>query len=161
MFKVANPVPRVIHPDWLHKKVREKDDKYRQKKLVDIFGSLSKNNCLKGSSDVISNKHGVDEQNAADLEDFGKISRTFRVGPRPVVHCFDANKVQQLSKTSSELECPPQQSIHDGGTPKRWTSPQEAAISKESIDRKVDYRGWLELKKRKWRERREKRKRQR
>ena len=99
MFKVVNPVPRVIHPDWLHKKVREKDDKYRQKKLVDIFGSLSKNNCLKGSSDVISNKHGVDEQNAADLEDFGKISRTFRVGPRPVVHCFDANEVQQLSKT--------------------------------------------------------------
>ncbi|XP_071932173.1 DNA polymerase epsilon catalytic subunit A-like [Coffea arabica] len=161
MQKVANPVPRVIHPDWLHKKVREKDDKYRQRKLVDIFGSLSKNNGLKGSSDVISNKQGVDEQNAADLEDFGKISRTFRVGPRPVVHCFDANEVQQLSKTSSELDCPPQQSIRDGGTPKLWTSPQEAAISKESIDRNVDYRGWLELKKRKWRETREKRKRQR
>ncbi|KAL3518505.1 hypothetical protein ACH5RR_021094 [Cinchona calisaya] len=158
MQKVANPVPRVIHPDWLHKKVREKDDKYRQRKLVDIFGSLSKSNAVKASNDVISNKHGVDEQNTEDLEDFGKISKTFPVGPRPIVRCFVANNEQHLSKTSPEMDCPPQKSDCDGGI---RTSSQETVISEESIDRNVDYRGWLELKKRKWRETRQKRKRQR
>ena len=29
--KVANPVPRVKHPDWLHAIVRQHDDTYKQK----------------------------------------------------------------------------------------------------------------------------------
>ncbi|MFS7947003.1 putative DNA-directed DNA polymerase [Helianthus anomalus] len=37
MQKVSNPVPRVVHPDWLYKKVREKEDKMRQRKVDDIF----------------------------------------------------------------------------------------------------------------------------
>lgn len=40
MQKVANPVPRVIHPVWLHKKVREKEDKFRQRKIDDTFKSM-------------------------------------------------------------------------------------------------------------------------
>ena len=35
--RVANPVPRVAHPDWLHKMVRDKDDTFKQKKLKDLF----------------------------------------------------------------------------------------------------------------------------
>ena len=37
---VANPCPRVAHPDWLGKMVREKDDTFKQKKLKDLFGAL-------------------------------------------------------------------------------------------------------------------------
>lgn len=151
----------MIHPDWLHKKVREKDDKYRQRKLVDIFGSLSKNIGVKTSSDVNINRHGVDKQNTEDLEDFGKNGKTFLVGPRPIVHCYDSYTEQNLSKASSEMDCPPRQSDGDGGTYKLWTSSQENAISNENIDRNVDYDGWLELKKRKWKQTRENRKRQR
>ncbi|KAI0520159.1 hypothetical protein KFK09_007630 [Dendrobium nobile] len=43
MQKVSNPVPRVLHPEWLHKKVREKEDRFRQRKLVDIFSTRGKN----------------------------------------------------------------------------------------------------------------------
>ena len=36
--KIANPVPRVKHPDWLGRLVREKHDPFKQRKLADLFG---------------------------------------------------------------------------------------------------------------------------
>uniref|UniRef100_A0A8C5NU58 DNA polymerase epsilon catalytic subunit n=1 Tax=Jaculus jaculus TaxID=51337 RepID=A0A8C5NU58_JACJA len=35
--QVKNPVPRVKHPDWLHKKLLEKNDVYKQKKISELF----------------------------------------------------------------------------------------------------------------------------
>jgi len=35
--RVSNPVPRVRHPDWLHKRVMAKADKFQQHKLTDMF----------------------------------------------------------------------------------------------------------------------------
>eukprot|EP00899_Mesostigma_viride_P020528 jgi/Mesvir1/28477/Mv15897-RA.2 len=35
--KVDNPVPRVKHPDWLGKRVREKEDRRRQQNLLSMF----------------------------------------------------------------------------------------------------------------------------
>ncbi|KAI0057193.1 DUF1744-domain-containing protein [Artomyces pyxidatus] len=37
MQKVANPVPRIRHPDWLHRRVAALDDKFRQHKVTDFF----------------------------------------------------------------------------------------------------------------------------
>jgi DNA polymerase epsilon subunit 1 len=34
---VANPVPRVQHPDWLHKKIVEKNDTLKQRKISEMF----------------------------------------------------------------------------------------------------------------------------
>lgn len=39
---ISNPVPRVQHPDWLHKKVLEKNDVFKQRKIDDIFKSKPK-----------------------------------------------------------------------------------------------------------------------
>ncbi|XP_008934990.1 PREDICTED: DNA polymerase epsilon catalytic subunit A-like, partial [Merops nubicus] len=39
---VKNPVPRVRHPDWLHKKLLEKNDVYKQKKINELFTSEGK-----------------------------------------------------------------------------------------------------------------------
>lgn len=41
--KVPNPVPRVRHPDWLHKKILEKTDNFKQRRLTDMFSKISKN----------------------------------------------------------------------------------------------------------------------
>jgi DNA polymerase epsilon subunit 1 len=41
---VKNPCPRVTHPDWLHKMVRDKDDTFKQRKLADLFGALAAKN---------------------------------------------------------------------------------------------------------------------
>ena len=35
--KVRNPVPRVAHPEWLQKRINTKDDKFKQKKMTDLF----------------------------------------------------------------------------------------------------------------------------
>jgi DNA polymerase epsilon subunit 1 len=37
MQKVANPVPRIRHPDWLHRRVVAMDDKFKQHKVTDFF----------------------------------------------------------------------------------------------------------------------------
>lgn len=37
MQKVPNPVPRVKHPDWLSKAVREKEDTHKQMSITDML----------------------------------------------------------------------------------------------------------------------------
>lgn len=51
MQGVSNPVPRVQHPDWLHKKVLEKNRTDKQRRINDIFSVVPKQvdieNCVK------------------------------------------------------------------------------------------------------------------
>ncbi|KZV81197.1 DUF1744-domain-containing protein, partial [Exidia glandulosa HHB12029] len=42
MQKVSNPVPRIRHPDWLHKRVAALDDKFQQHKVTDFFKPVQK-----------------------------------------------------------------------------------------------------------------------
>ena len=42
MQSVTNPVPRIQHPDWLHKKLLEKNDVFRQRKISDLFAVVKK-----------------------------------------------------------------------------------------------------------------------
>lgn len=42
---ISNPVPRVQHPDWLHKKMLEKNDVFKQRKIDDIFKAKPKPIC--------------------------------------------------------------------------------------------------------------------
>ncbi len=35
--KVRNPVPRVEHPEWLQRRINIKDDRFKQKKMTDMF----------------------------------------------------------------------------------------------------------------------------
>ncbi|CAI9778339.1 unnamed protein product [Fraxinus pennsylvanica] len=160
MQKVANPVPRVVHPDWLHKRVREKEDKFRQRKLVDIFSVEKRDDALSAKNDLNASNHLIDEHNVKDLEDFRSNGKTSLVRPRPIVHAYGINNENSGSKTSFQVECPEQ--IDFGGNGCMASKhPLQNVFIKENIDRNVDYQGWLELRKRKWKETREKRKRQR
>lgn len=40
--QIPNPVPRVAHPDWLHKRLLEKNDSLKQKKITEIFSVRDK-----------------------------------------------------------------------------------------------------------------------
>ncbi|KAK9126454.1 hypothetical protein Scep_015300 [Stephania cephalantha] len=144
MQKVANPVPRVVHPDWLHKKVKEKADKFRQKKLSDIFGSLKK-------GDV------------EDFEDFRNKDTGSNIYPRPVVRSYEADKEQQaLSKSLSTMVNVQQRVDMSSNLHLQHISPSDqSTTSSEDIDKNVDYLGWLEVKKRKWKFAREERKKRR
>lgn len=58
MQRVPNPVPRIRHPDWLHKKVSQKEDIHKQTKLdASKFKRAVGNSHLTGA--------------VADMEDFG------------------------------------------------------------------------------------------
>ncbi|KMT05520.1 hypothetical protein BVRB_7g176430 [Beta vulgaris subsp. vulgaris] len=147
MQKVANPVPRVAHPDWLHKKVREKEDKFRQKKIKDIFSSKRDAMAKTGAtSNFVDN--GIDIHKVPDLEDFGNSGGT-GVGSRPVVHSYEVNGRHSLQTTAL-----PHKSHHE-------SIDTSDSSNIEEVDKSEDYAGWLEQKKRKWKENREKRKRQR
>ncbi|OIT28308.1 PREDICTED: DNA polymerase epsilon catalytic subunit A-like [Nicotiana attenuata] len=150
MQKVSNPVPRVVHPEWLHKKVREKEDRFRQRKLNDIFSSVNRD-------DAVPSKNSKNQQNIEDLEDFRHSGKSSIFGPRPVVHRHGVNKDHPVN-TSDQVDNQ-QQSVHASSLCKMLPSQEIAAV--EDIDRNVDYHGWLQQKKRKWKEIREGRKRQR
>ncbi|KAI9594971.1 hypothetical protein BDF19DRAFT_465848 [Syncephalis fuscata] len=55
MQRVANPVPRVRHPDWLLKRLSDRDDRYQQRRITDHFTAQPAPTC-------------------ADIEDFGLVS---------------------------------------------------------------------------------------
>ncbi|KDQ64760.1 hypothetical protein JAAARDRAFT_145864 [Jaapia argillacea MUCL 33604] len=58
MQKVANPVPRIHHPDWLHRRVAALDDKFRQHKVTDFFKKVSP-------------EERESQATSVDMEDFG------------------------------------------------------------------------------------------
>ncbi|XP_064424312.1 DNA polymerase epsilon catalytic subunit A [Latimeria chalumnae] len=68
--QVKNPVPRVRHPDWLHKKLLEKNDVYKQKKINELFSS-------EGKRQITSNQPVESSQQSeiADMEDLGAPKR--------------------------------------------------------------------------------------
>ncbi|GAB2274640.1 DNA polymerase epsilon catalytic subunit A [Dionaea muscipula] len=150
MQKVTNPVPRVVHPDWLYKKVREKEDKFRQRKLVDMFGPSKKDYALMNDATANGNYDQADGQMGGDMEEIGNKGKT-TLGARPIIHNYEVvkthNSVQAVHSTDKidQNECRASQS----------------SFPVPEVDRKVDYNGWLQLKKRKWKDTREKRKGQR
>ncbi|KAK8513325.1 hypothetical protein V6N12_052522 [Hibiscus sabdariffa] len=155
MQKVTNPVPRVAHPDWLHKRIREKEDKFRQRKLVDIFGSSVRDDIVKKTGGAV---HTTDM--VGDLEDFQNKRGNSDKGPIPIVRCYEVNKDQGPIKAAVQANTK-HQTNHRGSEQQSSSILQPNVQSTENIDKNVNYQGWLELKKRKWKDNLEKRKRQR
>ena len=98
--QVKNPVPRVRHPDWLHKKLLEKNDIYKQKKISELFTSEGKKQVCSPRSNISCQtidtesflwqplfskwpllsqvaRQTLEAGQAADIEDFG-------MPPRPL-----------------------------------------------------------------------------
>ncbi|CDS37731.1 dna polymerase epsilon catalytic subunit a [Echinococcus multilocularis] len=65
--QVANPVPRVAHPDWLHKRLHEKTDTCRQLKLTDLFPTSISTNTVIGVVDIEDTPTGASEASTAML----------------------------------------------------------------------------------------------
>ncbi|KAF1988280.1 DUF1744-domain-containing protein [Aulographum hederae CBS 113979] len=69
--KVRNPVPRVPHPEWLDRRIRIKDDVFKQKKMTDMF--TEKKSLTDVDPNIMSSK-------MADLEDFGEKAKPKKIG---------------------------------------------------------------------------------
>ncbi|KYN13843.1 PREDICTED: DNA polymerase epsilon catalytic subunit A [Trachymyrmex cornetzi] len=74
MQGLPNPVPRVQHPPWLHKKVMEKSSSHRQKKITDIFSVVDKDTF-----------HTNSAEEPRDIEDLAGPSTSFTT-PMSVVN---------------------------------------------------------------------------
>lgn len=132
--------------------------------MIDIFSFSDKNDTAKKDSCVIPLNHALDKMNDVDLEDIVNKTSTSPSGPRPIVRSYEVNKEQHSAKLSSLAvsndSCNRQQL---DGVAYNQRQPlmqlRQHWDSTEHVDRNVDYQGWLEVKKRKWKETREERKR--
>ena len=133
--KVANPVPRVAHPDWLIKGVREREG---QMSIRDLFSAAPP-----PSADAMGDYGGENDENAVpggaepmDLEDVGG-----RVGgprapgaPRAVVRRMSRPLGEQGAAAEAEAAA----------------AAAAAAAAVPAPDKAQDYAAWLAHSKRKW-----------
>jgi DNA polymerase epsilon subunit 1 len=119
--KVRNPVPRVPHPDWLQRRINQKDDKMKQKKLTDLFGPTTKGPL----GEIAVNRIG-------DVEDIGDLLK-----PKTVSSAISAS--QQKAPVSQKRKSPePENQDPFAALPKTMPNPSE------------DYAAFLEYQKLKW-----------
>ncbi|XP_076662564.1 DNA polymerase epsilon catalytic subunit 1 [Halictus rubicundus] len=126
MQGVSNPVPRVKHPDWLHKKIMEKSATHRQKKITDIFSVMPK---------PVANDNEDDEEagpsEPRDIEDLAGEDHPFK-RPLPVVH-------KRKRQSDSEEE----QNINRNWKVVLGSPPPMGTTKEERIK-------WIEFHKQKW-----------
>ncbi|OCL01676.1 DNA polymeras-like protein epsilon [Glonium stellatum] len=120
--KVRNPVPRVPHPDWLNRRIRIKDDVFKQKKMTDMFDK-------KTLADVDTNTLG---NRAVDLEDFG------------------ASKFSQLSQTKKGVVTKMVQKRKAPEPTLPVQTDPYASLPSKMPSITEDYKGWLRYQKQKW-----------
>ncbi|XP_063895802.1 DNA polymerase epsilon catalytic subunit 1 [Helicoverpa armigera] len=87
MQGLDNPVPRCQYPDWLHKKMLAKTDKYKTRKITDMFSVQPKE--LQQSSDdgqEPSTSADGNMETEIDIEDIGKSTTDRDTTIRPIVH---------------------------------------------------------------------------
>ncbi|KAF2978236.1 hypothetical protein EK904_005544 [Melospiza melodia maxima] len=144
--QVKNPVPRVRHPDWLHKKLLEKNDVYKQKKINELFVS-------KGKKQILANPpvEGTSSSQVSDIEDFGAVKI-----PLPLVPIANKRKripaAEESQEMSQDLELSQSWREILGPPPSLGTTKEERLV-------------WLRFHQKKWelqaRQRQERRKRRR
>ncbi|KAI8325970.1 DUF1744-domain-containing protein [Martensiomyces pterosporus] len=77
MQGVANPVPRIRHPEWLLKRVNAAMNKHKQRHLTDMFRKVTKEEHMQSVADEFARAREADghsdtsEAQEGDMEDFG------------------------------------------------------------------------------------------
>lgn len=146
MQRVPNPVPRVRHPDWLHRKVQEKEDTHKQAKLDTMFAAAATKKTAAG---------GI-----GDLEDMGARPKPGAAGAAPIVGIVSSVDItpgtakRQAADSSGSKENNP-------GSAQQQQQPPPPTPEVQMVDRHESFTGWLAFKKMQWRKKRLDRKRQR
>ncbi|XP_068619039.1 DNA polymerase epsilon catalytic subunit 1 [Battus philenor] len=114
MQGLDNPVPRVQYPDWLHKKMLAKQDKYKTRKITDMFSAKPKE--LEQSHDDDANDEAAGSQagdcvnKEIDIEDIGK-APTAAPSIRPIVHTVKRKRedspIKEFATWREALGAPP------------------------------------------------------
>ncbi|XP_028400533.1 DNA polymerase epsilon catalytic subunit A-like [Dendronephthya gigantea] len=136
---VSNPVPRCLHPDWLHKRLLEKNDVFKQQRITQMFSVVPKS---KAPADEDSN---VNSDSVRDIEDIGHSSTTAH-STLPVATKRKSSVLNNSSNTQSS----------DADLSKSWMEVlgPPPPIGETKAERAV----WVEFQKRKWEFQRKQRK---
>ena len=118
--KVRNPVPRVGHPDWLQRRINVKDDRFKQKKMTDLFDK-------EPLSELSTNT--LDHRLPTDLEDLGstQLSKAKALS-------------SQTAKPFQKRKAPDSVALVD----------PYASLPLKMPAATADYKGFLEYQKEKW-----------
>lgn len=122
--KVSNPVPRVPHPDWLDRRIRTKEDVFKQKKMTDLF---DKRPLAERDPNVLAAAKA-----SGDLEDFGATPMS-KLKPATAAKIVSASQKRKAVDAGPEASANPYDSL-----PALMPSITE------------DYQGWLRYQKKKW-----------
>ncbi|CAH2045106.1 unnamed protein product, partial [Iphiclides podalirius] len=95
MQGLDNPVPRVQYPDWLHKKMLAKTDKYKTRKITEMFSAKPKAS-LEDDNEAGPSKD-TSIANEVDIEDIGK-NITEKSPIRPIVHTIKRKREESPTK---------------------------------------------------------------
>lgn len=140
---ISNPVPRIQHPDWLHKRMLEKNDVLKQRRINEIFSVKPKpivevdedGNENDEDNDSNADNSNDEQQIIHDMEDIGLNSES--APRRPIVH-------QRRKRNASEMDEQPA-----ADEPKTWREacgpPPQIGDSREQIQE------WIQYHKQKWR----------
>eukprot|EP00039_Didymoeca_costata_P008145 m.108515 g.108515 ORF g.108515 m.108515 type:complete len:2231 (-) comp13968_c0_seq1:73-6765(-) len=103
--KVANPVPRVQHPDWLQKRLLERKDPYKQKKINSIFKQQAKPTTaelVKEDSEAIPEgleQMSLEDENNSNKANIGDLEDKYaRPNPKPTMARVTKHKKTGKSK---------------------------------------------------------------
>lgn len=66
---IANPVPRVHHPDWLSKLIRQQNSRYRQVSLTGMFTKMNKEQTEARAAAAAANEEGDEAGPHGELQD--------------------------------------------------------------------------------------------
>ena len=58
---IRNTVVRVPHPDWLHKRLLEKNSLYKQKRITDVFNSIDKQTHIDNQEQQLINTNDIED----------------------------------------------------------------------------------------------------
>lgn len=120
--KIQNPVPRVPHPDWLQHRIDSREDRFRQKKMTDMFTK-------KPLSDLSTNIVDPRLPLSQEIEDIG-------------------NTLPQKPKQLTIQPAPPKRKAPEGAS---VTNIDPFASLPPVMPSMVeDYKGWLKYQKQKW-----------
>ncbi|KAJ0173535.1 hypothetical protein K1T71_010684 [Dendrolimus kikuchii] len=102
MVKDAGLACRVQYPDWLHKKMLAKTDKYKTRKITDMFTAKPKELKQNGENEASgSNDESMEtEQTEIDIEDIGKNRTDKSPTIRPIVHTVKRKREESPPKVA-------------------------------------------------------------
>ncbi|XP_050693132.1 DNA polymerase epsilon catalytic subunit A-like [Eriocheir sinensis] len=133
---VENPVPRVPHPKWLHKRMLERNDTFKQKRITDMFSFVAKPKPQQRPETVAEDSEDLfASQETPDIEDVLSTNSQNKRVLGPAVTSTKRKRPTDLPDAHRDLN-------------KSWRdaigNPPKMGNSKESVQ------AWLRFQKKKW-----------